>query len=139
VKRKTDASDGKSRHAGTELTEAEWAVMRVVWEHEPCAAGTVQEALEATRKWAYSTVKTIMDRMVKKGYLTMESIRNLQLFRSTLSESEARRREIAQMLRRAFDGAVAPMVHFLLEDKQLSRDELDALRSMVDEAERSDQ
>jgi len=137
--RKADATDGRSRHPGTELTEAEWAVMKIVWEQEPCAAGTVQEALAATRKWAYSTVKTMMDRMVKKGFLSMESIRNLQLFRSTLSESEARRREISQMLRRAFDGAVAPMVHFLLEDKQLSSEELAALRSMVDEAERSNQ
>ncbi len=48
----------------TELTEAEWAIMNIVWEEEPCAAGTVQESLSKSRNWAYSTVKTTMDRMV---------------------------------------------------------------------------
>ena len=63
-----------------ELTEAEWEIIQVVWEHEPCAAPTVQEELEATKKWTYSTVKTLMDRMVTKGLLTTERIRNLILY-----------------------------------------------------------
>ncbi|MHC4528128.1 MAG: BlaI/MecI/CopY family transcriptional regulator, partial [Planctomycetota bacterium] len=73
-----------SKRPSIELTEAEWAIMKVVWENEPCAAGTVQEALAASRDWAYSTVKTTMDRMVNKGFLRIEKIRNLQLFSSCL-------------------------------------------------------
>jgi predicted transcriptional regulator len=38
-----------------ELTEAEWDIIEVVWEHEPCAAPTVQEELAARKKWTYST------------------------------------------------------------------------------------
>ncbi|MHC4180768.1 MAG: BlaI/MecI/CopY family transcriptional regulator, partial [Planctomycetota bacterium] len=56
---KSKKRDGGRGRAG-QLTEAEWAIMRVVWEHEPCAAGTVQEALEKAKGWAYSTVKTTM-------------------------------------------------------------------------------
>ena len=59
-----------------ELTEAEWDIIQVVWEREPCAAPTVQEELAARKKWTYSTVKTLMDRMVTKGLLTTERIRN---------------------------------------------------------------
>jgi BlaI family penicillinase repressor len=71
---------GKKRpeKRSVKLTEAEWAIMRVVWQHRPCAAGTVQEALAATKSWAYSTVKTTMDRMVRKGLLRTRQIRNLQ-------------------------------------------------------------
>ena len=36
---------GRRKKVARELTEAEWAIIEVVWEHEPCAAGTVQEAL----------------------------------------------------------------------------------------------
>ena len=54
-----------------ELTEAEWIIMKVVWENEPCAAGTVQEALANSKAWAYSTVKTTIDRMANKGFLKM--------------------------------------------------------------------
>ena len=65
-----------------ELTEAEWEVMKVVWEKEPCAAGTVQEELASHKGWAYSTVKTMMERMVKKGALARTRIRTLNLFHS---------------------------------------------------------
>ena len=102
-----------------ELTEAEWDIMRVVWGEGPCAAGTVQERLQATRNWAYSTVKTTMDRMVKKGLLDTHSIRNLQLFSAAVTEDQAKRSEVRRTLRRAFDGALTPMMQFLLEDEGL--------------------
>ena len=57
---KKQQTNGDKAPAG--LTGAEWAILKVVWEHEPCAAGTVQEELAATHNWAYSTVKTTMTR-----------------------------------------------------------------------------
>src|SRR3972149_4992590 len=77
-----------------ELTEAEWDIVRAVWENQPCAAPTVQEALEKKKGWSYSTVKTLMDRMVKKGLLKTEKIRNLTLYRSAISEKQAKKGEI---------------------------------------------
>ena len=68
---------------GYELTEAEWALIQAVWDNEPCAAPTVQEALQNRRNWTYSTVKTMMDRMVAKGLLKTERIRNLILYQTT--------------------------------------------------------
>jgi len=120
-----------------ELTEAEWAIMKVVWENEPCAAGTVQEALAKTRDWAYSTVKTTMDRMASKGLLEIERIRNLQLFSSRVSEEDAQKGEFRKMLKRAFDGALTPMMQFLIEQEQLSKDELSQLRQFVDKAQKA--
>ena len=113
------------------LTEAEWAIMRVVWEHEPCAAGTVQEELEKTKGWAYSTVKTTMDRMVKKGLLARKLIRNLQLFTSRISETDAKRGEFRKMLKRAFEGALTPMMEFLFENEPISDEALKELRALV--------
>ena len=115
-----------------ELTEAEWDIMKVVWEKEPCAAGTVQETLAQNRNRAYSTVKTTMDRMVEKGFLQIERIRNLQLFRSCISEVDAKRGEFRKMLKRAFDGALTPMMQFLIEHEGLSKEQADYLRSLVE-------
>ena len=117
-----------------ELTEAEWAIMKVVWENEPCAAGTVQEALEQIKDWAYSTVKTTMDRMVDKGLLEITRIRNLQLFNSKINEEDARKGEFRKMLKRAFDGALTPMMQFLIEQEGLSKEELSRLRQFVGKA-----
>jgi BlaI family penicillinase repressor len=116
-----------------ELTEAEWEIMKVVWKKEPCAAGTVQETLAEDRSRAYSTVKTTMDRMVEKGFLKIEKIRNLQLFKSCISEVDARRGEFRRMLKRAFDGALTPMMQFLIEHEGLSQEEAAQLRMMVDQ------
>ncbi|HNS19934.1 MAG TPA: BlaI/MecI/CopY family transcriptional regulator [Sedimentisphaerales bacterium] len=113
-----------------ELTEAEWAIMRAIWRHQPCAAGTVQEALAASKGWAYSTVKTTMDRMVRKGLLRIQTIRNLNLYSTTVGEVEAKRGEFRRMLQRAFDGAIAPMMQFLVEHEGLSAEEALQLREM---------
>jgi len=115
-----------------ELTEAEWEIMKVVWEKEPCAAGTVQETLAQSRDRAYSTVKTTMDRMAEKGFLQIERIRNLQLFKSCVSEVDARRGEFRKMLKRAFDGALTPMMQFLIEHEGLSKEEASQLRTLVE-------
>jgi len=117
-----------------ELTQAEWEIMKVVWEKEPCAAGTVQETLAKSRDRAYSTVKTTMDRMAEKGFLQIEKIRNLQLFRSCISEVDAKRGEFRKMLKRAFDGALTPMMQFLIEHEGLSKAESAQLRKLVNKA-----
>lgn len=121
-----------------ELTEAEWAIMNVVWENQPCAAGTVQEALAQEKNWAYSTVKTTMDRMAQKGLLTIEKIRNLQLFSATVDKSKARKGEFRKMLERAFDGAVGPMMQYLVENEELTEQDLEQLRALVKKTEHSD-
>lgn len=116
-----------------ELTEAEWAVMKVVWERQPCSAGDVQEALADDRGWAYSTVKTTMDRLVKKGVLTLTRVRNVQLFQARLTRTDAARGEFRRLLDRAFDGAVAPMVNHLVAHENLTADDLAALRRLITE------
>ena len=120
--------------AAVELTQAEWDIMKVVWQKEPCAAGTVQESLARSKNWAYSTVKTTMDRMVEKGFLEIERIRNLQLFKSRISEIDAKRGEFCRMLKRAFDGALTPMMQFLIEHEGLSEAEAAQLRELVNKA-----
>ena len=128
---------GRRKKTTAELTEAEWEIMSVVWEKEPCAAGTVQEALAKSRDWAYATVKITMDRMAKKGFLEINKIRNLQLFRSCISEVEARRGEIRKMLKRGFGGALTPMLKFLIEHEGLSIEEAAQLREFVNKAGKS--
>ena len=122
---------GRRKKSTAELTEAEWEILKVVWEKEPCAAGTVQEALAQSKDWAYATIKSTMDRMAEKGFLEITRIRNLQLFRSCLNQVEARRGELRKMLARAFNGALTPLVQFLIEHEGLSKEEAAGLRRLV--------
>jgi BlaI family penicillinase repressor len=114
-----------------ELFESEWAILQVVWERQPCSAPEVQETLIDDKKWAYTTVKTMMDRMVKKGLLDVEKIRNLNLYRSAVTQKQARKSEITRTIKRAFEGAISPMMQFLVEDEDISDAEIDRLEQLI--------
>ena len=114
-----------------ELTEAEWAIIQVVWEHQPCAAPTVQEELAEHKQWTYSTVKTLMDRMVGKGLLTTRRIRNLILYRSAVSRADAQQGELMRTVKRAFGGAFTPMMQFMLDSDALTPEEIGELQAMI--------
>jgi BlaI family penicillinase repressor len=114
-----------------ELFESEWAILKIVWDLEPCAAPTVQEALEKEKGWAYTTVKTLMDRMVRKGLLRTEKIRNLYLYRSAVTRAQAQRSEIFRTVKRAFNGTLTPMMQFLLENEELSEQEYEDLERLL--------
>ncbi|RPJ36561.1 MAG: BlaI/MecI/CopY family transcriptional regulator [Planctomycetaceae bacterium] len=114
-----------------ELFDSEWAILQAVWEREPCAAPTVQEALQEEKGWAYTTVKTLMDRMVKKGLLQTERIRNLYLYRAAITRAQAQRCEIMKTVKRAFDGALTPMMQFLIENEGLSDEEYRQLEQLI--------
>ncbi len=114
-----------------ELTEAEWAIIQTVWKNEPCAAPTIQEELEGRKNWHYSTVKTLMDRMVTKGLLTTERFRNLILYSSAITRVQAQKGEIMRAVKRAFNGALTPMMQFLLDEHKLSQKQLAELESLI--------
>ncbi len=114
-----------------QLTEGEWAIIRAVWDNEPCAAPTVQEELETQKSWTYSTVKTMMDRMVTKGLLKTERIRNLILYRSAITKIQAQKGEIMRTVKRAFNGALTPMMQFLLDNHKLSQKQLSELERLI--------
>jgi len=113
------------------LTESEWAIIKAVWDHEPCAAPAIQEILHPQTAWTYSTVRTLMDRMVVKGLLAAEKVRNLTLYRSVVTREQAQRGELFYALKHAFNGALTPMVQCLLDTRDLSPDELVKLESLI--------
>jgi len=117
--------------SNVELTEAEWAIIKSVWANEPCAAPTIQEKLFKQTEWTYSTVRTLMDRMVAKGLLQAEKVRNLTLYRSAVTREQAQRGELLYALKHAFNGALSPMIQCLLESNELSADDLAELEALI--------
>ena len=119
------------------LTESEWAIIKAVWEKEPCTAPDIQQVLEKQTRWTYSTVRTLMDRMVAKGLLTAGKVRNLTLYRSAATREQAQRGELLYALKHAFNGALTPMVQCLLDTGNLSAQELAQLESLIKARKRS--
>ena len=114
-----------------ELTEAEWAIIKAVWDAEPCTAPDIREKLHRQTSWTYSTVRTLMDRMVVKGLLTAEKVGHLTVYQSGVTREQAQRGELFYALKHAFNGALTPMVQCLLDTGNLSADELAGLESLI--------
>ena len=114
-----------------ELTEAEWTVIKAIWEKEPCTAPEVQQRLQTKTGWTYSTVRTLMDRMVAKSLLLAEKARKLTMYRSAVTREQAQRSELLYALKHAFNGALTPMVQCLLDTGELSSKELAELEELL--------
>jgi BlaI family penicillinase repressor len=115
----------------TELTEAEWTVIKAVWEREPCTAPDVQEKLFKATQWTYSTVRTIMDRMVAKGLLKAQKMGKVTVYASAVTQAQAQRGELLYALRHAFNGATAPLVQCLLDTRSVSADEIEQIKQLI--------
>ncbi len=117
--------------ATVELTGTEWSIIKAIWENEPCTAPAIQEKLLRLTGWTYSTVRTLMDRMVAKGVLKARKEGKLTVYHSAVTRAQAQRGELFYALKHAFNGALTPMVQCLLDSKDLDADELAELESLI--------
>src|SRR5450432_239592 len=120
-----------------ELTESEWSVIKAVWETEPCTAPAIRAILFKPTGWHYSTVRTLMDRMVAKGMLKAKKAGKLTIYQSAVTRAQAQRGELFYALKHAFNGALTPMVQCLLESKDLNATELAELELLINAKRKS--
>ncbi len=115
------------------LTDAEWQIMNALWEKHPAPAREISERLPQKVDWAYTTIKTLLSRLVEKGAVKESKKGNISIYEPILSRDHARRRALKTLVDQAFYGAFGPLVHFLLEDKQLSHRQRQQLLVMLQE------
>ena len=109
------------------LTEPEWLIMNALWDKYPAKARDVVERLPSSVNWAYTTVKTMLDRLVEKKAVGKSKRGNIGLYEPLVSRRQARRTALRIVLDQAFDGAFGPMMHFLVEDEKLSAEQREEL------------
>ena len=117
------------------LSEAEWKVMRVVWRRRVVTVRDVLEDLKEETSWAYSTVKTLLSRLVEKEALTVRKRANVSQFEAVLSQQQARHSAIHSLLDKAFGGTFGSLVQHLVADEKLSVRDRRELRGLLEEVE----
>lgn len=115
-----------------QISDAEWDVMKVVWDRQPVPASDIVERLAAERGWAPRTVKTMLNRLVAKGALAYDVQGKRFLYRATVKREACVRHESRSFLSRVFGGAVTPAVVHLLEHSKLTPDEIEQLRQVLE-------
>ena len=102
------------------LTEAEWQIMNALWESFPATARQIANGLGDEVDWAYTTIKTMLTRLANKKCVKETKKGNVAVYEPLLSRPQAQRNALKSLANQAFDGAFGPLMHFLVEDQELS-------------------
>jgi BlaI family penicillinase repressor len=114
------------------ISEAEWRVMRVLWERAPRSANEVVEALEGQTDWNPRTTKTLLGRLIKKGALGFRKIERSYEYFPKVAETACVKAESRSFLDRVYGGTVRPMLAHFIEDAKLSAAEIEELKRLLE-------
>ena len=118
------------------LSDAERDALRALWDLGPSQVRDVQGWLTSReRDWAYTTAKTILDRLEAKGYARRDRTESAHVYHATVTRDDLARRRVDEMRDELFDGAAAPLVRALV-DGGLTEEEVRVLRASLDALER---
>jgi predicted transcriptional regulator len=115
------------------ISEAESVVMDVLWQRAPLSADEVVAALAARTDWQEPTIKTLLNRLLKKGAIAAERDGKRYLYRPLLKRADYVHSESKTLLDRLFDGRVAPLVAHFSERRKLSKKDLAELKKLIGE------
>lgn len=118
------------------LNDSEWKLMRALWARGRAGVAELQTDLADETGWAYSTVKTLLERLAEKEAVAIERGRGGREFVPQVGEREAKRSAFRALLSRAFDGTVESFVHHLIDEGALTKRERAELRRRLAELER---
>src|SRR5688572_19584209 len=118
------------------LTPQELEIMKVVWERKEATVRDVYEALRRHRRVAYTTVMTMMGVLERKGHLRRRQEGRSFVYEPTRTRAHVLRGMVREFLDRVFGGSAEPLLVHLLEDRRLTRRQLQALARRVREDER---
>ncbi len=116
------------------ISESEWKVMEVIWNKQGLLIGEIREALKDSG-WSYSTIKTLVIRLVNKGMLCTEDSDRGKRYFSVVDEEKSRNQETRSFIDRIYNGSVKMMVSSLVKDSNLSDSEAEELYSLIDKME----
>ena len=115
------------------ISDAEWRVMRTLWDASPQTANEVADAVAAENDWSPRTVKTLLNRLVNKGALRYRQEGRLYQYYPAVSEEACVREESRSFLERVYGGALSPMLANMIQEVSLSDEEVAELKRLLDQ------
>ena len=113
------------------ISDAEWAVMEVLWQKHPLTALEVVRRLGPARGWHGQTIRTMLRRLIDKGAVRYVSKGKMYHYEPAIGRDQCVRVESRSFLRRVFGGAVQPLLVQMMQDADLSREEIAELKRLL--------
>lgn len=114
-----------------QISEAEFQVMKIVWEHAPVSTNQVTEYLARTTKWSPKTIQTMLKRLVQKKALTYDKEGRVFIYTPLFGHEDYVNQESRHFLQRFYNGNVVSMVTAFMDMEELSQQEVDELKELL--------
>lgn len=121
--------------ASPKPTDAELAILRVLWERGPSTVRQVFEALSAERDLGYTTALKMLQIMHEKGLVVRDDSDRTHVFAAAQTQAQTQRTLLDDLLDKAFGGSSMSLVMQALASRKSSREELAEIRKLIDQAE----
>ncbi|MCU0233132.1 MAG: BlaI/MecI/CopY family transcriptional regulator [Thermoanaerobaculales bacterium] len=117
-----------------QLSPSELELMKLLWEADGLSAREVHERLSGRLDWAYSTTRTTLERMVRKGLVAKREFHGLHLYTASVSRAAGLARLVRDFARQVVGSSPAPVVSLFAANGTLAEEEVAELRRLLDEA-----
>ena len=113
-------------------TDAELAILRVLWERGPSTVRQVHDVLSRDRPAAYTTALKLLQIMTEKGLVRRDDTDRTHVYQARLSEEQTQRQLVRDLLDRAFGGSASKLVMQALAARRSTPEELGEIRKLIE-------
>ena len=118
-----------------DITQTELEVMQVIWQMSPLTADEIVCRLNESKKWHEKTVKTLLNRLTKKGVLKFNRIGRQYEYYPTISQRSYQEKETQSFITRIFQGRIPPLVAGFVRQEKLSNEDIAELKKLISDWE----
>lgn len=116
-------------------TEAELAILKVLWKQGPSSVRSVNDILSSEKEVGYTTTLKIMQIMYEKGILDRDTSKRSHIYIPLLAEQDVKSSLLKKFMNSAFEGSASAMIMQALGNESMTEDELDQIKTLIDQLE----
>jgi BlaI family transcriptional regulator, penicillinase repressor len=117
-------------------TDAELAVLRLLWGNGPLTVRQLHDALAQERDLGYTTVLKSVQVMLEKGLVARDDSERSHVYRAAVAEGATKKALVSDLMAKAFQGSASQLLVHALQAGKATKRELDAIQRLLDEARR---
>ncbi|MEW9094052.1 MAG: BlaI/MecI/CopY family transcriptional regulator [Clostridiaceae bacterium] len=115
------------------ISDAEWEVMKLLWDKGNITSKEIVEALKSTTNWSSTTIYTLINRLVKKNAVGIKEGTSPYICYPLVSQEELRTEESKSFLKKVFDGSLNLMLVNFVKNEKLSNEEIEELKNILED------
>lgn len=120
----------------SDISNAELEVMTVLWKESPLSAQQIVEHLQQDKQWHEKTVKTLLNRLVKKQAISFEKQQRRYLYYPLIEQENYQQQASQSLIQRLFSGHLSPLIAGFAKNNRLQKEDIESLKKLINDWEK---